>query len=81
MPEPETVCPVCGGEVVVEDGVYPIHYRSTLYRCDGSGQPAEDVPDVQEAPADPVEPPAVEKPIKKAAPRKKAPAKKAPAKK
>lgn len=68
MPESETVCPVCGGEVLVEDGVYPIHYRSTLYRCDGSGQPVEAAPDVPEAPA--------EKPVKKATPRKKTPAKK-----
>lgn len=60
------ICSVCDSEVVVSDGVYPVHYRSSLYRCEGSGQPAA-APDAQTA---------SEPEVKKAAPRKKAPPKK-----
>jgi hypothetical protein len=52
------VCPVCGAEVVVSDGVYPTHYRASLFQCEGSGQPAVTEPPKQA--------------VKKAAPRKKA---------
>lgn len=59
------VCPVCGREAAVDDGVFAIHYNSDLLRCEGSNQPSH---------SEHVEP--EKQPAKKAAPRKK-PAKKA----
>lgn len=68
------ICPVCGLDAEVVDGVFGSHRNTGLERCDNVGQPAKN-PEPK-----PEEPKTAPKPVSKAAP-KKAAKKAAPKKK